>query len=230
MKKSEKIELILKDLKAFRSNLNQPKKDGTNPHFHADYVTLEGVIQAVDEAVSGTGLLFIQEGTFEDKNVLVTTTIFHESGQFIEFNPVTIPAMRSDAQGLGSALTYAKRYSLSTAFGITSEIDDDGNAASKSGGNQKQSVANKQQYAYRNTTNQVSKPATKPVIKAKPIVITEEQKTTIFKLITEIAAIQNISMKEVMTAFNIMDLEKLNSDQATNRITTIQESLANMKK
>lgn len=129
MKMSEKKEEIFKALNEFRNKLKQPVKNATNPFFKKKYVPLENVVEVIDKAIEGTGLSYLQEATSEENTVSVSTSIFHESGEYILLDKLTLPVERVDAQKIGSAITYAKRYSLSAAFGITSDEDDDGQAA-----------------------------------------------------------------------------------------------------
>lgn len=105
------------------------KKDTTNPHFGKKYADLGSVMDAVKPALAKHGLWFFQRTIPDDKGVNVETIICHVSGEHIECGQLFVPAQRADAQGFGSALTYARRYSLQSAFGIAPE-DDDGNAAS----------------------------------------------------------------------------------------------------
>lgn len=116
-----------------KKHIKQPKKDSDNPFFKSKYVNLEGVCNAIDEAIleSNAGLSYMQELTSEGNQVSVTTHILHDSGQFISLDPLNIPVSKNDAQAFGSASTYAKRYALSAAFGVTSDVDDDGNDATK---------------------------------------------------------------------------------------------------
>ncbi|OJG12976.1 hypothetical protein RU94_GL001675 [Enterococcus asini] len=100
------------------------------------------MVEVIDEAIEGTGLSYSQEATSEGNYISVATHVFHESGQFISFDPLSLPATKADAQGFGSAVTYAKRYALSAVFGITSDQDDDGNATS---GNNAPKNANEEQ-------------------------------------------------------------------------------------
>lgn len=104
-------------------------KDSTNPHFKSKYADLSSVDAAVRPALSENGLFYGQVTHEHDGGVCVETIIFHESGEQLSFGKLFVPASKSDAQGYGSALTYARRYSLMTAFGVCPE-DDDGNAAS----------------------------------------------------------------------------------------------------
>lgn len=130
MKISENIEEVVKGLVKFRKQLVQPKKDADNPFFKSKYVTLDGVIKAIDEAIEGTGLTYTQEAVSEGNFVSVATYILHESGQYLFFDPLTVPTTKADAQAFGSAETYARRYALAAAFGVASDIDDDANGVS----------------------------------------------------------------------------------------------------
>lgn len=106
-------------------------KCATNPHFKSKYADLAACVEAVDGAFLENGIVMYQE-TFEDTTgVTVETVLLHESGESIRCGKLHVPASKQDPQGYGSALTYARRYSLMAACGIAPE-DDDGNAASKS--------------------------------------------------------------------------------------------------
>ena len=105
-------------------------KDKNNPHFKTKYADLGACIDAVEQALLDNGIAFIQE-TFEDMTGVTVETVFlHESGETMRCGKLHVPAAKQDPQGYGSALTYARRYSLTTACGIAPE-DDDGNAGAK---------------------------------------------------------------------------------------------------
>lgn len=144
MKTSESITELTKALAQFQSNVKQPEKDGTNPHFRSKYVTLDGTVKAICECAPNHGLSYTQMPISKENGIGVVTVIFHNSGQFIEFDPFILPLDKKTAQGVGSALTYAKRYSLSAAFGIVSDEDDDGNEASGNTNNKNQIASDKQ--------------------------------------------------------------------------------------
>jgi hypothetical protein len=105
-------------------------KTSTNPHFRSKYVDLAGCIEAVVDALNGAGIALIQRTSEDNTGVTVETVFIHESGEMMECGKLHVPAAKQDPQGYGSALTYARRYSLMAACGIAPE-DDDGNAASK---------------------------------------------------------------------------------------------------
>ena len=106
-------------------------KTSTNPHFKSKYVSLEGCIEAVIDALHNNGLSMVQKRHECDTGVKIETIFLHESGNTMSGGILYVPANKNDAQGYGSALTYARRYSLMTAAGIAPE-DDDGNAAVRS--------------------------------------------------------------------------------------------------
>jgi ERF superfamily len=105
-------------------------KTSTNPHFRSKYVDLAGCVEAVVDSLNAAGIALIQRTSQDDTGVTVETVFVHESGEMLECGKLHVPASKQDPQGYGSALTYARRYSLMAACGIAPE-DDDGNAASR---------------------------------------------------------------------------------------------------
>lgn len=94
------------------------------------YADLTSVIDAIKPALINHGLFFTQHPEPSDKGVCIETVLHHAGGESLSLGKLFVPANKQDAQGFGSALTYARRYALVTAFGVPVE-DDDGNAASK---------------------------------------------------------------------------------------------------
>lgn len=128
---SENLDKLFKGMNVFRSQLKQPAKDAKNPFFKSNYVTLEGVQNAIDAAIKGTGLAYTQIVKNDDNgNVGVETIITHESGQYLTTGVLALRPEKATPQGYGSTITYAKRYQLASAFGVSSDVDDDGNAGS----------------------------------------------------------------------------------------------------
>ncbi len=106
------------------------KKDSINPHFKSSYADFSSVMDACRDGLTANKLFVVQEVSRTSTNsVSVATRIAHASGQWIEFAALEMPVSKPDAQGVGSAITYAKRYSYSASLGIASDVDDDGNAA-----------------------------------------------------------------------------------------------------
>lgn len=134
MEASEEMKSLYKALAKFRQQLKQPAKDGSNPYLKSTYVTLDGVIKAVDTALEGTGLSYIQEAATSDGLPAVRTVLFHEDGGTMASGWLSLPLKNgATPQDVGSLLTYAKRYQLAAFFGVSSDVDDDGNSASSQG-------------------------------------------------------------------------------------------------
>lgn len=130
MKKSETIIELSKAFAKMQKELEQPLKNANNPFFKSKYVPLENVVDSITKASSKHGLSFTQfPSSDENGNVTVGTMVMHESGEWIEYDPICMKPVKNDPQAIGSAITYAKRYALSAIFGITSDKDDDGNDA-----------------------------------------------------------------------------------------------------
>lgn len=104
-------------------------KDKTNPAFRSKYADLGACLEAVNDALLDNGIAVYQETHDDATGVTVETVLLHESGEAIRSGKLHVPAAKQDPQGYGSALTYARRYSLMAACGIAPE-DDDGAAAS----------------------------------------------------------------------------------------------------
>ena len=117
---------LVKAQKAFGPAL----KSSTNPHFKSRYADLAACVEAVIEGLNSAGIALVQRTSLDDNGVTVETVFVHESGEMMECGKLHVPAAKHDPQGYGSALTYARRYSLMAACGIAPE-DDDGNAGSK---------------------------------------------------------------------------------------------------
>lgn len=129
MKKSESITKLAVALAKFQGEVNNPSNTATNPFFKSKYAPLDTVLNTVRPILSKHGLSIIQTPSTEENCIVVTTILIHESGEFIETEPLKLKMDKITAQGAGSAITYARRYSLSAVLGIASEDDDDGNLA-----------------------------------------------------------------------------------------------------
>lgn len=126
----ENKELFAAMAKAFAA-IEGATKDANNPHFKSKYADLGSVVSAIKPALVSNSLWFAQVNHEQTGGVCVETILCHSSGQQFSFGKLFVPASKQDAQGYGSALTYARRYSLLTAFGVCPE-DDDGNDATAS--------------------------------------------------------------------------------------------------
>lgn len=121
-------------------------KDAKNPHLKNNYATLESVLDAVKPAANANGIAIVQIPGRDEKGDYVETVLAHDSGEMLA-SRCYLQFSKNDMQGLGSAITYARRYSLAAMFSITQE-DDDGNTANSLPPMQPQSIARK------NSTNE----------------------------------------------------------------------------
>jgi len=125
---SEKTDELFKAMSLAQKTMEGAKKGSENPFFKSKYADLQSVLEAVREHLSEHGLCVIQTmKVLESGSTVVTTTLGHESGQFISGECPVINT-KGDAQGMGSAITYARRYSLAAICGVA-QVDDDANAA-----------------------------------------------------------------------------------------------------
>jgi len=126
------MESVIKNLAAAlvkaQAEIDGAVRSSVNPHFKSKYADLGAVMDAIKPALAKHGLGFVQELSERDNGVYVETVIIHESGETYRTGKLPMPASKQDAHGYGSAISYAKRYSLMAAFGVPAE-DDDGNAA-----------------------------------------------------------------------------------------------------
>lgn len=129
MEMSEKINALAEALAKAQGEMKNAVKGCDNPFFKSKYADLAECLNVAREPLSKNGLSIFQanEGIVESNKLAVTTLIMHSSGQFIKVTS-SYPIQKNDAQGFGSTLTYARRYSLTAALGLAQE-DDDGNLA-----------------------------------------------------------------------------------------------------
>jgi hypothetical protein len=128
--RSESISLLAAALHKAQGKIKAALKDSTNPHFRSKYADLSSVVDAVKSPLLECGISFLQGVQDAEGGVAVETMLLHTSGEWIS-STLRIPAVKQDAQGYGSAITYGRRYGLQAMCGVPAE-DDDGNAATAS--------------------------------------------------------------------------------------------------
>lgn len=188
MNKSESIKELACALAKAQGQMGGAHKGKDNPFFKSVYADLSSVVTAIREPLSSNGLSFIQATEPSDKDeIRVITMLMHESGEWLS-STIAIPVSKADAQGYGSAITYAKRYGLQGLLGVPSE-DDDGNAAAK------------------------AKPAITPVRAAMQSVdINTEDMDFLRGVASELVQMVEVEADPVR-AFNHMSKQNLDSDQ-----------------
>lgn len=134
MRTSEEITEVIKSIIQVQSSLKKIKKDRVNPFAESKYATLDAILEEVLPMLTENKLALTQEPlTIHEENAVkigCRTTLFHESGQFIEYEPLLFSFEKGSkmnmAQSSGSIITYSKRYSLSAILGISTGDDTDG--------------------------------------------------------------------------------------------------------
>jgi hypothetical protein len=126
MNKSESIKELASALNKAQAEMSGAKKKATNPFFKSKYSDMNAVVDAIRQPFCDNGLSYSQFPLFENGCVGVETILMHASGEWIS-SVLMLPMVKQDPQAAGSAITYARRYSLQSIAGIPSE-DDDGNS------------------------------------------------------------------------------------------------------
>lgn len=128
LEKSDQINELSTALSKAQGEMEAAKKDATNPHFKSKYATLAAVWEAARAPLAKNGLSVIQSLSIVEKQIHLTTVLAHSSGQWIS-GIVPVVAEKQTPQGIGSAITYFRRFSLSAMIGVAPDDDDDGNGA-----------------------------------------------------------------------------------------------------
>jgi len=128
MKKSEQINELATALAKAQGEILPAAKDGLNPHFKSRYADLASISNACRPALSKHGIATVQTTDEENGKLVLHTTLLHTSGQWMTSTLPVISA-KQDAQSIGSALTYMRRYGLAAMVGVVADDDDDGERA-----------------------------------------------------------------------------------------------------
>lgn len=129
MQHSEQIDQLATALAAAQRDIRGAAKNAANPYFKSSYADLASVWEAVREPLTANGLSIVQAPAVDNGLVGVTTLLLHNSGQWIRFTS-NAEVKDLSAQSVGSAVTYLRRYALSSATGTYGDVlDDDGEAA-----------------------------------------------------------------------------------------------------
>lgn len=110
-----------------QGEMSAAKKDSLNPHFKSKYADLASTWEACRAALSKNGLSVVQRVSMRAEGVSVRTRLLHASGEWME-DELVVPLAQRTAQGIGSSVTYARRYALQAMVGVAAD-DDDGNEA-----------------------------------------------------------------------------------------------------
>jgi hypothetical protein len=128
MEKSESIKNLTAALAKAQSALSNAKNTADNPFYKSKYAPLGDVLDLIRPVLAKNDLSVVQYPSSQDgKAVSIHTMLIHASGEYIDFDPLTLTAEKITPQGAGAAITYGRRYTVSGIFNIASEDDDDGN-------------------------------------------------------------------------------------------------------
>jgi len=125
----EPVGTIAAALAKAQAEMSNPSFDSTNPHFRNKFASLAAVRNAVVPVMAKHGIFVSQDLASAEGSVSCVTILTHASGQQMRFGPLVLPVSKNDAQGFGSAATYARRYALMAVACVVGDDDDDANAA-----------------------------------------------------------------------------------------------------
>jgi hypothetical protein len=187
MNTSDTIGAISAALAKAQAELKNPPKNKTNPHFKSKYVDLSDGLDEIRKTLGKHQVAFIQGPMVVDGMVLLHTRLAHSSGEWIES---IYPVSGLDKhQAMGSAMTYARRYTIFSMVGVAGDDDDDGNSASET-------VSQKPEPKIVNMPKQEMEPG-----------FTEEESNTIY----------NVMLEALKLAENLQDLRDWAMNNQSNK-------------
>ena len=205
IKRSESISELAKALVKFNAKVGKISKDAKNPFFKNNYATLDNIIDEVRPILAECGLNILQLPSGDGNNIQISTLLMHESGEWLESDTLTMKPVKSDPQGMGSAITYARRYALQSFLSLNTGEDDDGNNASRP-------TKSKQ------TTSE------------SPTPITSQEVGTLKMKVLELAQLRNLKDVDVYQTIKVTDVTKLTSKEAQECIANLDKWITNAKK
>jgi ERF superfamily len=126
---SPSVSTLAAAMSRVQAKIHSARKDKSNPHFRSRYADLGSVWEACREQLTAEGFAVLQLTHGTPDVPAVTTILLHSSGEWVR-STLRLRPVKIDPQGVGSALTYARRYALSAMVGVVADDDDDGNSAS----------------------------------------------------------------------------------------------------
>jgi hypothetical protein len=189
MKTSDAIDQLATALAAAQAEMKNATLNKVNPHFKSKYADLAGIRDTVTPALSKHGLAIVQGTDTTEGGIVVVTRLMHKSGQWMESR---FPIAYDKPQTMGSAYTYARRYSLSAMCSISADEDDDANAA-----NEKPVHAKPEAMPSVNGTAGASKAGSRAAYE---------------KMISSIRSTSTLKMLDEWYKANVADIDKLPSD------------------
>jgi hypothetical protein len=112
-----------------QAQLRNASKDAENPHYKSRYASLAAVLDAAREPLAAHGLAVTQLPSLAGSEVSIETILLHASGEWLS-STLLVPTSKRDAQGIGSAISYGRRYALAAMIGLA-QADDDAEEATQ---------------------------------------------------------------------------------------------------
>jgi len=212
MEHSESIVNFAEAFVAFQAEIKDPKLDAdtdyvtkTGKKIKFKYASLPEILKTVRPVLSKHGIALLQEPKTVENVVQITTTLIHKSGEWVRFEPLEMKAASPYAQEIGSAITYGRRYNISSVLGLGAEDDDDGNAAqdgikdSVEKNEHSKKESSKDEYAY----------------------ATPEQVAAIKDLIVK----ANVAVGSILSRYRVANVESLSTVQANSCIGILKKQV-----
>ena len=212
MEHSESIVNFAEAFVAFQAEIKDPKLDAdtdyvtkTGKKIKFKYASLPEILKTVRPVLSKHGIALLQEPKTVENVVQITTTLIHKSGEWVRFEPLVMKAASPYAQEIGSAITYGRRYNISSVLGLGAEDDDDGNAAQDGikdnveKNEHSEKASSKEEYAY----------------------ATPEQVAEIKDLIVK----ANVAVGSILSRYRVANVESLSTVQANSCIGILKKQV-----
>lgn len=155
MEKSESIVNLAKAIFKFQSKIGKINKDAVNPFLKNKYASLANILDNINEHLIDSSLIVIQNPGSNGDHVTLETILMHsETGEFMSSHFEMMPAKR-DPQGIGSCITYMRRYAISSILKLNVDDDDDGNYSSNVTNKNRHSGQQKKEHVYSETFKEI---------------------------------------------------------------------------
>lgn len=197
MQKSETIGALAAALAKAQSEMTPAKKDAKNPFFNSQYADLASCWEAARKPLATNGLAVIQTTGLSEAGVIVETTLAHSSGEWITSN-LLMPLAKRDPQGVGSAITYGRRYALAAIVGLVTD-DDDAEAAmgrQKAGSQGGSAPAQKPAAQAKPTTQRPAQQAAKPAQAQKTHTAKDDTSPLLKKVFAKLKGADSLSFND----------------------------------
>jgi len=210
-----------------QGEMKAAKKDSENPFFKSSYADLSQVWDSCRAALSKQKLAVLQPTSGSGEGVTIHTMIVHSSGQWVR-GSLTLKPVKNDPQGVGSAITYARRYALAAMVGVVSDEDDDGNAASGKGSTPMPKRASETAAAAKPTgatgiMPQAAADALGATVERPKNAISEPQQKRLFALCKESGVSNETLKKHLAESFHIDSTKLITKDDYTDICTWVQD-------